>query len=277
MEQKIESRLCYGRRKYIEINEALNRKDLEAVNGVLQEIRLKFGALDSGEVHDIPLIVVQIADWVISYINGREIDLDRVFEGLINCINSHLDEYVFNNPTNRKKYNSFVSSGVIFSQLISRVLQGEIPVNPLEVEAVNFGRMLLLREGLTKWIDKACFDYQAEKKKQAEIQELKKYANVRGGKLSDRIEPIIEMLIDTLVERLENNAEELDITELTKLLNTVLVPAAKMRKELNDGTEINITKNNVFAQIMKITSTPEEKERLIETSRATLEAEYKLL
>ena len=276
MEQKIESRLCYGRRKYIEIGEALNRKDLEAVNGVLQEIRLKFGALDSGEVHDIPLIVVQIADWVVSYVNGREIDLDRIFEGLINCINAHLDEYIFNNPTNRKKYNNFVSSGVIFSQLISRVLQGEIPANPLEVEAVNFGRMLLLREGLTKWIDKACLDYQAEKKKQAEIQELKKYANVRGGKLSDRIEPIIEMLIDTLVERLEN-AEELDITELTKLLNTVLVPAAKMRKELNDGTEINITKNNVFAQIMKITSTPEEKERLIEMSKATLEAEYKLL
>jgi hypothetical protein len=272
-----QSSLYFARQKYIEIAQAMAKGNAEAVEKILNEIRVQFAGFNSGRVSDIPLIIVQVSDWVISYVNLRRVNLDSLFEILVHAINQHLDEYVFSSSPNTKRYTALTAKGVIFAPLLSRIIQGEIPIDPIESEICHFARLFLLKETLAKCIDKACNDFEREEQKQAEVAELKKYANVKGGKLADRLEPIIEKLIDLLTSKLEDD-EELDLTELTKLFNTVLVPVAKMRKEINDGTEINITKNNVFAQIMRIADGgTEDKEKLIESSKLALEAEYKLI
>jgi hypothetical protein len=256
---KKESILYYCRKQFTLIGQLKELNEEERLKILLSEIKQKLSVYDNGELRDIPLIILQVADWVIDYVNGRQVDYDVIFESVINAINEHLQEYCYNSSSNRKAFSNF-SEQVDIASLLSRAIQGEIFIDPLEMEAVHFARFPLLKKSIEKIIDVLCEKAQKEREIAASKAETEKYLNRQGGKLSDRVEPIITKVIDLLIDKLANK-DELDIGELNKLLNTILTPAAKMRGELIEG-KVEINAHSLFVNLMNYTATAADAKRV---------------
>ena len=256
---KKESILYYCRKQFTLIGQLKELNEEERLKVLLLEIKQKLSVYDNGELRDIPLIILQVADWVIDYVNGRQVDYDVIFENVINAINEHLQEYCYNSSSNRKAFGNF-SEQVDIASLLSRAIQGEIFIDPLEMEAVHFARFPLLKKSIEKTIDVLCEKAQKEREIAARKAETEKYLNKQGGKLSDRVEPIITKVIDLLIDKLANE-EELDISELNKLLNTILTPVAKMRGELIEG-KVEINAHSLFVNLMNYTATAADAKRV---------------
>ena len=256
---KKESILYYCRKQFTLIGQLKELNEEERLKVLLSEIKQKLSVYDNGELRDIPLIILQVADWVIDYVNGRQVDYDVIFESVINAINEHLQEYCYNSSSNRKAFNNF-SEQVDIASLLSRAIQGEIFIDPLEMEEVHFARFPLLKKSIEKIIDVLCEKAQKEREIAARKAETEKYLNRQGGKLSDRVEPIITKVIDLLIDKLANE-DELDIGELNKLLNTILTPAAKMRGELIEG-KVEINAHSLFVNLMNYTATAADAKRV---------------
>jgi hypothetical protein len=256
---KKESILYYCRKQFTLIGQLKELNEEERLKVLLSEIKQKLSVYDNGELRDIPLIILQVADWVIDYVNGRQVDYDVIFENVINAINEHLQEYCYNSSSNRKAFSNF-SEQVDIASLLSRAIQGEIFIDPLEMEAVHFARFPLLKKSIEKIIDVLCEKAQKEREIAARKAETEKYLNKQGGKLSDRVEPIITKVIDLLIDKLANE-EELDISELNKLLNTILTPVAKMRGELIEG-KVEINAHSLFVNLMNYTATAADAKRV---------------
>lgn len=256
---KKESILYYCRKQFTLIGQLKELNEEERLKVLLLEIKQKLSVYDNGELRDIPLIILQVADWVIDYVNGRQVDYDVIFESVINAINEHLQEYCYNSSLNRKTFSNF-SEQVDIASLLSRAIQGEIFIDLLEMEAVHFARFPLLKKSIEKTIDVLCEKAQKEREIAARKAETEKYLNKQGGKLSDRVEPIITKVIDLLIDKLANE-DELDISELNKLLNTILTPVAKMRGELIEG-KVEINAHSLFVNLMNYTATAADAKRV---------------
>lgn len=253
---KKESILYYCRKQFALIGQLRELNEEERLKVLLLEIKQKLSIYDNGKLRDIPLIILQVADWVIDYIGLRQVNYDVIFENIINTINEHLQEYCYNSSSNRKAFSNF-SEQVDIASLLSRAIQGEIFTDPLEMEAVHFARFPLLKKGIEKAIDVLCDKEQKEREIAARKAETEKYLNKQGGKLSDRVEPIITKVIDLLIDKLANE-DELDISELNKLLNTILTPVAKMRGELVEG-KVEINAHSLFVNLMNFTQQADAK------------------
>lgn len=242
-----ESILYYCRRQFSLLGDLKQLNQDEQLEALLFEIKQKLLSYDRGDVRDIPLALLQIADWIIGYIGDREVNYDVVYEALLNLINQHFMEYCLNNAINRKAFEKLTEK-VDCANLLSRSIQGEIFINQEEGELAYLARLPLVKKKIENTIDALCEE--AKKKKEAELKraETQKYLNKQGGRLSDRVEPIITKVIDLLIDKLDS-PEELDLAELNKLLNTVLTPVAKMRGEIQEG-KLEVNAHTLFVNMI---------------------------
>lgn len=244
---KKESILYYCRKQFSLIGQLKELNEQEKLKALLLEIQQKLAVYDDGEIRDIPLVILQVSDWVISYTGDRQVNYDVLFENIVNAVNQHFLEYCYNSSANRKAFGSYAEE-VNIANLLSKAIQGEIFTNELEMEVSHFARLPLVKKTIEKTIDTLCEKEQKEREIAARKAETEKYLNKQGGKLSDRMEPIITKVIDLLVEKLANE-EEVDISELNKLLSTVLSPTAKMRGELVEN-RVEVNAHSLFVNLM---------------------------